>query len=281
MTTALTTTTSIATPTADELVTRIGHIADRLGDTPDLTPRPELNALFSELVGLSLELRGPAATRVLEGLGSRLHQVRRLCSAGESALEQYWARRVAAAADPWAELERFPYVENYRHLTRLEVSALAGVGAVPGRVAMVGSGPLPLSGLFLAEEHDSEVLLIDRDGDCLVLGSQLLDALGLGSRFQELCADPATDDLDLTGCETVLLAALVGADDLEKRDCLRRTAAAMRPGTHLMVRSAAGLRELLYPPVDVAGVEGLRPLLEVHPHNEVVNSVVICEVVTR
>jgi nicotianamine synthase len=269
----------MTTPAA--LVSRIGDIADQLHDSPDLTPRPELNALFSELVGLSLGLRGRAASDVLDGLGPKVHQVRRLCSAGESALEQYWADRVATASDPWAELERFPYVDNYRDLTRLEVSALAAVGAVPREVAMVGSGPLPLSGLFLAEEHGADVLLVDRDEECLELGDQLVVALDRGSRFRSLRADATTDRVDLTRYDTVLLAALVGTDDDEKRDCLRRTAAAMRPGAHLVVRSAAGLRELLYPPVDLVGVDQLRPLLEVHPHHDVVNSVVIAEVTSE
>lgn len=267
--------------TPHALVTRIGDIADRLNGSADLTPRPELNDLFSELVELSLGLRGSAATEVLDGLGSRVHQVRWLCSAGESALERHWARRIAEAADPWSELDLFPYVGNYRDLTRLEVSSLASVGVVPRRVAMVGSGPLPLSGLFLAEEYDAEVLLVDRDRACLELGSKLLGALGCSAGFQEQWADLTADDIDLTRYDTVLLAALVGADDGEKRNCLMRTAAAMRPGAHLVVRSAAGLRELLYPPVDVVGLEGLRPLVEVHPHNDVVNSVVIAEVIRQ
>ena len=52
---------------------------------------------------------------------------------------------------------------------------------------------------------------------------------------------------------------------------------ATRPGTLLLVRSARGLRTLLYPEVDVNRLGGWRPLAVVHPFTEVVNSVIVAE----
>lgn len=260
------------------LITRIDQLVAQLQQAPDLSPGPETNAIFSELVGLCLGVRGAAATEVLQGLGTSVEEVRRLCTMGESALEQHWSSRIAAADDPHAELKEFTYFDNYRELTRMEVSALYGVGASPRRVAMLGSGPLPLTGLVLASEYGAEVTLVDRDAECLDAGQALVFALGLESQVHSVLAEVPHDALDLTDYDAVLMAAMVGVDAVEKNNCLERIASSMRPGGHLMVRSAAGLRELLYPPADLDDVTGLRPLVEVHPRHEVVNSVVVAEV---
>jgi hypothetical protein len=50
----------------------------------------------------------------------------------------------------------------------------------------------------------------------------------------------------LTGCDTVVVAALVGHTRDEKRAVLRAVGRALDPGAYLVVRSAHGLRSLLY-----------------------------------
>jgi len=45
----------------------------------------------------------------------------------------------------------------------------------------------------------------------------------------------------------------------------------------LVVRTAHGLRTLLYPPVDIDLVEGFSAQVVVHPLNEVVNSAIVFE----
>jgi nicotianamine synthase len=62
---------------------------------------------------------------------------------------------VLEAADPWAELGRFPYLENYRQLSRLEVHTLAGAGHVPrpgGRVCFLGGGAM-VNSVLVARRH--------------------------------------------------------------------------------------------------------------------------------
>jgi hypothetical protein len=259
--------------TAIDIAEQLRDLSSRLEAT-DLRPGPEVNEAFEELVGITLSARPSVAGDVLRLLGARVDTIRSLCAAGESELETAWSDRIATASDPWEELWSFPYAQNYRDLVDLELAALRGLGQRPQRIVMIGSGPLPLTGVVLAHDHGLDVVLIDRDVECLDRGRALLQALGLD---EITCAqvDVGTESVELGSADLVVLAALVGADGLEKRTALSRIAASMRDGAHLVVRSASGLRELLYPPASLYDVEGLSMLLELHPHHEVVNSMLV------
>lgn len=256
------------------LAARIRSVAGTLGAT-DLRPSPQVDAAFTELVGLSLGPREAHAAEVLALLGTEVDAIRGLCAAGESEMESAWSDRVCAAADPRADLELFPYLDNYRDLVDLELGVLRGLGVHPGSAIMLGSGPLPLTGLLMAARHGLDVVLVDRDTECLRRGERLVRALGVQG-VRSVLAD-AEHDLppEVGEVDLVLQAALVGSHGPAKQAVMARLAAAMKPGAHLLVRSAAGLRELLYAPASVDGVPDLTMLVEVHPHHEVVNSVLV------
>lgn len=260
-------------PTATELHRLHALLAGR----PSLLPGPEVDRLFSRLVELVVTL-GPADAETLladptvQAIRPHLQD---LCARGECELERAWADRIAAARRPAAELERFPYLGNYRLLTRLEWSSITGVGAAaPRRLAFLGSGPLPLSPLLLAHDHGVTVDAFDRDRDAVNRSRALLDALDLpGVRTHHL--DVVAGRPDLHAHDVVVLAALVGATPEAKRRAVRRVQARMRPGSLLIVRSAHGARSLLYPPLDLDALDDLELLSVVHPYNQVVNSIVV------
>lgn len=253
---------------------RVCELVARLEST-DLQPSAVVNAAFEELVGLTMGCRGAAAEDVLRLLGPRAEEVRRLCADGESALEAYWSRRITAAECAWSQLERFPYTDHYRQLVALEIAAVRAVGGATSRAVLVGAGPLPLTGVILASEYGAEVVLVDRDRASLQQGEAVADALGLSERVSSVCADVETEQLDLCRTDLVVHAALVGQDGLAKRNALGRIRDTMQAGAHLVVRSAVGLRVLLYPPAVMHDVDGLALLLEMHPHHEVLNSVLV------
>ncbi|MFC6286123.1 nicotianamine synthase family protein [Nocardioides sp. GCM10027113] len=266
-----------------ELAQRLTDLADLLGAT-DLRPGPEVDRAFGELVGLSLAphhgvVRAGQAAEVMRLLGPRVAEIRDLCARGETELETCWAQRILAAADPVAELDRFPYLGNYRALVALELAAVRGLGEEPRTAVVVGSGPLPLTGLVLARDHGLDVTLVDRDADSLALGDRVAAALGVPgvtSRLADVSGEvPGPALAALAGADLVVHAALVGSDGLQKHRALSRVAEAMRPGAHVVVRSAAGLRELLYAPASVDDVACLSLQLELHPHHEVVNSALV------
>jgi nicotianamine synthase len=262
-------------PTAEDITASVGDVYRDLAARDDLRPGPEVDGLFDRLVRLVLAAPAETVPAVLnhveiQHLAPRL---RALCARGEGELEHAWANRVVAGRPPREELARFPYFGNYRQLSRMEIGILAS--ALPRRVrsvAFVGSGPLPLSSLYLAGELDASVDNFDRDADALRAGERVATALGYGELgFHEADVLAA----DLSGYDVVVLAALVGDTVEAKRRILRHLADTMRPGAVLLARSARGLRTLLYPPIDRTALDGFEPLTEVHPVNDVINSAIL------
>lgn len=267
----MTTELSDTTLTADRIV----HLTDQLAALPDLQPAPRTDALFGDLVNTVLTAPEGQARAVLDhpDVSSRRDRLRELSARGETALEHVWAARITSAPDPRAELAAFPYLDNYRRLTALEVRLLRGwTGASPASVAVIGCGPLPLSALGYADALGAPVVGLDRDGSAVRLAREVAARTGAaGVRFEQ--ADAA--DADLRGYDVVVLAALVGETPTAKTAILERVAQAVRPGTLLLARSAHGLRTLLYPPVDLTATPGFDVLEVVHPTDDVINSVVV------
>ncbi|HEY2224995.1 nicotianamine synthase family protein [Actinomycetospora sp.] len=262
---------------------RVRGLHEALLARPDLAPGPVTNELFSRLVSLAIDpdasrdadavLRDPVVERLLPSL-------RGLCAAGEFELERWWARCIVEDVDPRAELARFPYHQNYVDLTRLEHHTVAGLTSDPvRRVLFIGSGPLPLTSLLLAQRHGCEVDNIDREPDAVRLGGEIAAALGgTGLRFRVGDVLDGRDGYDRDRYDLVYLAALAGLDPDSKRRLLEHLGRRLRPGTLVLARSAHSLRGLLYPVLDPDDLPGLRTLAVVHPFTDVVNSVVVAEV---
>lgn len=272
-------------PTAG-LCDRIVRIHQDLTRLDNLAPAPAVNALFQDLVQVCVHADDRAAPPVLAD--ARIRRLRpdllRLCSQGESLLEQAWAHRVLEAADPWAELSRFPYLENYRQLSRLELHTLRGAGHVPrpgGRVCFLGGGPLPVSALLVHRELGAAVDVVDNEPQAANLARRLLNRLEPGPDLRVAQADArSAGDMAqlLAGCDVVVMAALVGHTQEQKRAVLRTVGRTLDPGAYLVVRTAHGLRSLLYAavePGEVAEAARCVPQVLVHPLSDVVNSVLV------
>nr|WP_304633511.1 nicotianamine synthase family protein [Pseudonocardia sp. C8] len=250
---------------------------DQLART-DLRPGIVVDAAFGELVELCCHPPVGCTEQVLERVAGHADALRSLAATGEGRMEAYWSDRITAAPDPVAELRRFPYLGNYHDLVRLELAALTAAGVpAPRRVAVLGSGPLPLTGLVLAERHGAEVLHVDRDGTAAAAGDAVAEAVGIPAR--SLVADlaeplPRTVVAELGRADVVVVGALVG-DDARAKGVITARLAAAAPHAVQLVRSAAGLRTLLYPAVAAADLPALEVLLEVHPRTDVVNSVLV------
>ncbi|MFI7372817.1 nicotianamine synthase family protein [Actinoplanes sp. NPDC049668] len=273
------------TPDRDSLCHHILGLYERLRAQVDLAPSPVVDALFGDLVSACAHAESMEAAAVLAD--PRIHRVRaelvRLCAEGESLLENVWARKALAAADPGAETAAFPYFGNYEQLARLELHALAAAGHRPEttrRVCFIGGGPLPLTALLLSRILAAEVTVVDRDADAVDLSRRLLDRLAPARRISVITAD-AESAADMAravaGHDVVVVAALVGSTRMQKRAVLRAVGAAVEPGAYVVIRTADGLRSLLYPVVDVRDVydAGLAPEVVVHPFGEVINSVLV------
>ncbi|KAH8151079.1 uncharacterized protein LAJ45_04781 [Morchella importuna] len=264
----------------------------------DLDPAPQVNAAFGKLVGLCAEmLKEEVAEKIVNDhrIVKITAHLREICSQGECKLEAYWATKLSSEKDVNAELLKFPYYTNYVDLTRMEIYAMISMlPTMPRKFAFIGSGPLPLTSLCLADilekelHSDSKVPLlvhnIDRDASAIELSSSLCQKLGKRARSMTFQCTEAMEDQkkqDLTQFDVVYLAALVGANKSQKTEIIADVAGRMRAGALLVMRSAHSLRSLLYPVVD-PGTDLEKGLLETllvsHPYNHIVNSLVISRV---
>jgi nicotianamine synthase len=266
------------------VVVAVRGVHDELAAAPDLRPGARVDRAFARLVRLVVETDPALSAAVLEQpeVRAMAPRLRLLCLRGEYELELAWAGRVVAAPAPHVELEHFPYVENYRRLCEIEAASLGRVA--PGRrldnVAVVGSGPLPLTALLLAQgAPGATVDAIDRDPVATAAARMLAATLGTpGLTFRTAAVGDGGERpvaVAMGRYDLVVLAALVGATPTDKRRVLAGLAATMAPGALLLVRSARGMRTLLYPEVAVEALVGFDILDVVHPTGEVINSVIV------
>jgi nicotianamine synthase len=266
-----------------ELVQKISAVASAIGRLPSLSPSPEVNALFTELVTACV----PPSTVDVEQLAPEAQEMRgrliRQCSEAEGLLEAHYADLLADFDNPLDHLELFPYLNNYILLSQLEHGLLARhvPGPPPSRLAFVGSGPLPLSSLVLAARHLPAPARFDNYDICgeanerarrLVRGDE-----DLSGRMAFRTSDVADVTLDMAAYDVVFLAALVGMAAEEKARVVEHLGRHMSPGAALVVRSAHGARGFLYPIVDPEEIRrgGFEVLAVHHPEGEVINSVII------
>lgn len=274
--------------TSQTLVNEIEAIYSELSCLPSLQPGATTNKLFSKLVGICIkQCDAQTVCEVLEH--PRIVQItkhlRNICSTGEYLLEYQWSQQIIKDAELFQDekeklLQNFVYYTNYQDLTRLEIHAMLGCGVVPRTVVFVGSGPLPLSSILLADmcSDVKTICNVDIDKKAIEIASDLVSVIGKDTVIQNL----RCDGMEYTGfgqADVIFLAALVGCDQQQKKSLLTKIYDQCKPGTAIIVRSAHSLRALLYPviePEDLAEC-GFLVDIELHPHNQVVNSVILAK----
>ncbi|CAN6220012.1 unnamed protein product [Urochloa humidicola] len=264
------------------LVRKIAGLAGAIAKLPSLSPCPEVNALFTELVTACI----PRSTVDVGTLPPELQEMRarliRRCGDAEGLLEAHYSDLLAGFDNPLEHLGLFPYLNNYLLLSELEHGLLARhvPGPPPARVAFVGSGPLPLSSLVLAARHLPAASFDNYDicGEANERARRLVRAdAGLAARMAFRTSDVAHVTRDMASYDVVFLAALVGMAAEDKARVVEHLGRHMAPGAALVVRSAHGARGFLYPVVDPDEIRrgGFDVLAVHHPEGEVINSVII------
>ncbi|KAI8147779.1 Nicotianamine synthase [Fennellomyces sp. T-0311] len=278
-TSTVTTTPMFSSATLSQLlVTEIKRLYQALATSSSLEPSDNINRLFTELVNLCITRRDRGMTRIVlkhPDIRTLIPHLRLLCATGEYLLELQWALKLVSDHDKY-KLSDFTYYDNYRLLVRLELHALLGIGASIRHMVFIGSGPLPLSSIEMVRQASAVERIdnVDKSNEAIAASTALTQQLGLGEKLKYHCRDAL--DFNYGSADVVVLGALVGSDNHEKKQLLCHIIDQMKTGAILMVRSAHSLRELLYPSCKLEQ-PGLEPLVEIHPQNEVVNSVVLAQ----
>ena len=239
----------------------------------EFAPSPDVNAAFSGLVAAAVQ-----ATALPDWCNDEVcREVQRRCSLSESEMEMYWSRRITSSARPQQELEKFWYIDNYRELVRREIGLMGGSGLMlsnSSRVAMIGSGPLPLTAWCLWCQTGAMVDLVDVAPAALVQSRELARAIAWpGGEW--LLADGATVTLLDNAYEVVYVAGLAGDSVEAKQQIIDNMLPALRPSGRIIVRGAHGAKTLLYPAFDPNSLRRVQLLVEYNPDDDIINSVYV------
>ncbi|KAJ4387095.1 hypothetical protein N0V93_007682 [Gnomoniopsis smithogilvyi] len=247
---------------------------NKLQSLETLEPDPINGRLFNQLFDLIMD--DPR----IRALMPELWQI---WGDAEYLLELDFARKVISGSPSMSKCrqlwETFPYLDQYRQLARMETNTLdtaLGERCLPPvrKIAFLGSGPTPFSALCFRERlgPDVEIVNIDRCAEAISHGRAVANALGeknmsflqaeittgivtpASSDEETLASVPSSQNVgkpDLTDCDLVHFAALIGETEKDKRDLLVAVAKSMRPGALIMLRSTDSLRQVLYPKMDV------------------------------
>lgn len=108
------------------LVEKITGLHAAISKLPSLSPSPQVDALFTELVAACVPSSPVDVTKLSPEAQEMRQDLIRLCSAAEGLLEAHYSDMLTALDSPLDHLGRFPYFDNYVNLSKLEHDLLAG-----------------------------------------------------------------------------------------------------------------------------------------------------------
>ena len=144
------------------------------------------------------------------------------------------------------------------------------------KIAMLGSGPLPITSILAQKFWGRSVsmLNVDRDAVALQVSSDLIQSCNLANMHFLQC-DVAVNPPDLRDCDVVYLAGMVGHTAEEKSDVILKVVGSMRVGALLILRTTHSLGVLVYGKLDVEAevlARFITPLVSIYYHSELPRS---------
>lgn len=246
---------------------KLKELYQQITKLEDYRPSEHVDKLFSALVG---EAINPWGEEMLSK--KQCACLQKICAHAEYELEMYWAKEIILGN---RSILDFPYYKNYKDLTRLEWSAIASCAEHDHHnVLFIGSGPLPMTAIVLATVHGISCTLVDNDLEAVEVSRKLIQTLGLEHMITVVCSDGDTFDR-MSDFNMIYIAALAGQDDASKEKIFAHVQKTASAHCHILARSSWGRRQLLYPPLPKQIYSFFKPLMEISPYNEIVNSVVI------
>ncbi|WP_018922738.1 nicotianamine synthase family protein [Salsuginibacillus kocurii] len=174
-------------------------------------------------------------------------------AAAEYEMENYFGRVFAERASRLEDLSSFLYWDNYKELTKTEVSKLHELISSPhelNHICFIGSGALPLSPLLLAETLHATIDCLDIEKTPYMIGKALVHRLQKEEQLNYVYQDGKT--FNYQAADLVFIASLVPDKEKIVRQIFRTN-----PKAIIALRSAEGIHRLLYHPVHIAGMEQL------------------------
>jgi nicotianamine synthase-like protein len=190
----------------------------------------------------------------MRDIETRLHRLR-ACYELDKEIDE--ATAILEGKEPGAALARMTEQQAYWTLT----PAVRDVLADCRNVAVIGSGPLPLTALAVAAELGCQVTCIERDPLAFDLGTRLIAMTEYRDLVETVCMD--VDEMAvMSDFDAVLGSVLLGVsiDDVNhaaKDEVVLRMMDRADADTPLVLRDPYGLGRLFYPPMDVSRTPSL------------------------
>ena len=149
------------------------------------------------------------------------------------------ARDIIKASLPWDILNKFVYVPNYLELARMEYHG--GNLTIGDRVVFLGSGPLPLSLIFLYTQYGIKSIGIEQTSEYAELSQEIINVLKLKEHICIIQGNHFSLPLE-QDCQLIM----IGADALPKHEIFNHLTKVLPEKTRLSYRIyEKGLRCLL------------------------------------
>jgi hypothetical protein len=251
------------------VITMLHTTIQAIQSLDNLEPSPRVNKLFTQLV------RDVVAEKTAQISDATRKNMRTIAAIAETKMEEHWAQKIIASHHPHEILQSFPYLHNYRELVRREIALIEKSGytlSAHTRMLMIGTGPLPLTGLELMAQRDVTIDHADISLAALALCSLV------GNRLNLTCGHVLGDGAKITLNHTydvIFIAALAGETATQKQAIINNILPALTKEGRIVLRSAHGTRTLLYPGIPATAFNGVVLLEEYHPDDDIINSVFV------
>lgn len=174
--------------------------------------------------------------------GDVVREMQTAYGAWETLLEKQFARRVVDGAV--TEQQAYPLSQRFQRLLGRELNLVPG--EPPKRACFLGSGPLPISAIWLHRITGAAVDCVDHEPEAVELSRRYLASQGLEREIRVHLNEG--EAVDPTGYDMILVALLAKP----KHGILRQLRRAAQPNCRVVCRTSHGLRQLLYEPTDVS-----------------------------
>lgn len=265
---------------AEELISQVLYAHEVLKDAADRSPRnplitETLTALVQNIVLAEEHFSDSEKRQVMEN--PQIRGVRRALlaelSEAEYEMELYFSDRFLQNPDfKEKNLNEFWYLQNYLDLVDLELEKLSVNKHPDKEIVFIGSGPLPLTAIIMAQKTGMKITCLDMDAAAVKRGEALAEKLGMADQLH--FTQSAGNEYDYRDTALVMVASLVA----DKKQVLERIKTTAQEQPEVALRSAEGLHALLYDPVKPSMLAefNMRVERETRPTPTVINSTLVC-----
>ena len=185
--------------------------------------------------------------------------------------EAHLAEELLKSDNPWKTLESFPLYPRYETLIKTQTEAM--YVSRDTKLVFIGSGAVPMSLILMSHLYGVRSVGLDSSFKTVELSKKVIKCLGLEKEIEIIHGD----DSSLRELEwNVVLVAALAEPKAQIFQSIRRILKEPRQAC-VIFRTYAGMRAVLYEPVQSDDIRGFKVVKEISPIGRVNNTTVFAE----